>query len=132
MYCGVVRTAKAFGARIALEGGGGVAGWLYVAQLSHERMAFVDRVMREGDDVKVMVAGRNGRKLTLSTKALERTAGEEGTVRWADEASALAGCWLDCWSRHRYVAAHQSVPLLRKNAPAAAHYAVQICVLAVV
>ncbi len=54
------------------------------SQLSHKRWVFVDRVLREGEHVKVMIAECNadGGTLSLSTKALERTAGEEVRLSW--------------------------------------------------
>jgi hypothetical protein len=47
---GVVQSVKPYGAFIDL---GGVTGLLHVSQISHERITNVDKIMKEGDKLKV-------------------------------------------------------------------------------
>ena len=54
MVQGVVQSVKPYGAFIDL---GGVTGLLHVSQISHERITSVDKILAEGDKLKVGGAG---------------------------------------------------------------------------
>lgn len=72
---GTVQSVKPFGAFIDL---GGVTGLLHVSQISHERITAVDKILSEGDVLKVMVLSYDSMRgrVTLSTKKLEPTPGD--------------------------------------------------------
>jgi small subunit ribosomal protein S1 len=72
---GVVQSVKPFGAFIDV---GGITGLLHVSQLTNERVTAVEKVLSEGDRLKVMVLSIdvNRGRLTLSTKKLEPTPGD--------------------------------------------------------
>ncbi|KAF5830247.1 plastid ribosomal protein S1 [Dunaliella salina] len=72
---GVVSSVKPYGAFVDL---GGVTGLLHVSQISHERITGVDKILQEGDKLKVMVLSqdRDRGRVTLSTKKLEPTPGD--------------------------------------------------------
>lgn len=52
MVQGVVQSVKPYGAFVDL---GGVTGLLHVSQISHERITNVDKILQEGDKLKVRV-----------------------------------------------------------------------------
>mmetsp|Transcript_30144 Transcript_30144/g.66828 ORF Transcript_30144/g.66828 Transcript_30144/m.66828 type:complete len:438 (-) Transcript_30144:933-2246(-) len=72
---GVVQSVKPYGAFVDL---GGVTGLLHVSQISHERITSVDKILREGDKLKVMILSqdKDRNRVTLSTKKLEPTPGD--------------------------------------------------------
>ena len=51
---GVVQSVKPYGAFVDL---GGVTGLLHVSQISHERITSVDKILQEGDKLKVRPHG---------------------------------------------------------------------------
>ncbi len=74
MVSGVVQSVKPYGAFIDL---GGVTGLLHVSQISHDRVMVMDKILQEGDKIKVMILSqdRERGRVTLSTKKLEPTPG---------------------------------------------------------
>ncbi|PNH05145.1 30S ribosomal protein S1 A [Tetrabaena socialis] len=83
VVAGVVQSVKPYGAFIDL---GGVTGLLHVSQISHERVLVLDKIVQEGDKIKVMILSqdRERGRVTLSTKKLEPTPGEScATTFWA-------------------------------------------------
>jgi small subunit ribosomal protein S1 len=48
---GVVQIVKPYGAFVDI--GGGLSGLLHISQLSHQRVSNVERVLKEGDRLKV-------------------------------------------------------------------------------
>lgn len=74
MVAGVVQSVKPYGAFIDL---GGVTGLLHVSQISHDRVLVLDKILQEGDKIKVMILSqdRERGRVTLSTKKLEPTPG---------------------------------------------------------
>lgn len=72
---GVVQSVKPYGAFIDL---GGVTGLLHVSQVSHDRILVLDKILQEGDKIKVLVLSqdRERGRVTLSTKKLEPTPGD--------------------------------------------------------
>lgn len=72
---GVVQSVKPYGAFVDL---GGVTGLLHVSQISHERVQSVEKILSEGDKLKVMILSqdRDRGRVTLSTKKLEPTPGD--------------------------------------------------------
>lgn len=82
---GVVQSIKPYGAFVDL---GGVTGLLHVSQISHERITNVDKVLAEGDKLKVGTGTRH--MCSLPSRALaaaaaaSRSAGSAGsTGHWA-------------------------------------------------
>ncbi|EFJ43709.1 plastid/chloroplast ribosomal protein S1 [Volvox carteri f. nagariensis] len=75
VVAGVVQSVKPYGAFIDL---GGVTGLLHVSQLSHDRVLVLDKILAEGDKIKVMILSqdRDRGRVTLSTKKLEPTPGD--------------------------------------------------------
>lgn len=73
---GVVQSLRPYGA--FLELGNGTVGLLHVSQISHERIISVDKILREGDRLKVMVLSMDTQRgrVTLSTKKLEPNPGD--------------------------------------------------------
>lgn len=73
---GVVQYLRPYGAFLDL--GNGAVGLLHVSQISHERVVSVDKILREGDKLKVMVLSMDPQRgrVTLSTKKLEPTPGD--------------------------------------------------------
>ncbi len=73
---GVVQSMRPYGAFLDL--GNGTIGLLHVSQISHERIISVDKILREGDRLKVMVLSMDTQRgrVTLSTKKLEPTPGD--------------------------------------------------------
>ncbi|KXZ42870.1 hypothetical protein GPECTOR_113g282 [Gonium pectorale] len=93
VVAGVVQSVKPYGAFIDL---GGVTGLLHVSQLSHDRVLVLDKVLAEGDKIKVMILSqdRDRGRVTLSTKKLEPTPGDmlrdpQLVYEKADEMAAL-------------------------------------------
>lgn len=72
---GTVQSLKPYGAFIDI---GGVTGLLHVSQVSHERILHLDKIMAEGDKLKVMILSHDNERgrVTLSTKKLEPTPGD--------------------------------------------------------
>lgn len=72
---GVVQSVKPYGAFIDL---GGTTGLLHVSQISHDRIMNVDKILSEGDKLKVMIlsADKERGRMTLTTKKLEKTPGD--------------------------------------------------------
>ncbi|KAG2454148.1 hypothetical protein HYH02_001184 [Chlamydomonas schloesseri] len=75
VVAGVVQSVKPYGAFIDL---GGVTGLLHVSQISHDRVLVLDKILQEGDKIKVMILSqdRERGRVTLSTKKLEPTPGD--------------------------------------------------------
>ncbi|GAX80819.1 hypothetical protein CEUSTIGMA_g8254.t1 [Chlamydomonas eustigma] len=73
---GTVQSLRPYGAFVDL--GNGTIGLLHVSQISHDRIISVDKILREGDRLKVMVLSmdRQRGRVTLSTKKLEPTPGD--------------------------------------------------------
>ncbi|KAG1679620.1 hypothetical protein FOA52_006137 [Chlamydomonas sp. UWO 241] len=73
---GTVQSMRPYGAFLDL--GNGTVGLLHVSQISHERIISVDKILREGDRLKVMVLSMDQQRgrVTLSTKKLEPTPGD--------------------------------------------------------
>ena len=67
---------QVYGAFIDL--GSGVNGLLHVSQISHDHVAAIDKVLNQGDKVKVLVLthDRERGRISLSTKKLEPTPGD--------------------------------------------------------
>lgn len=74
---GIVQSVKPYGAFVDL---GGCTGLLHVSQISHERVLVMDKILQEGDKIKVMILSqdRERGRVTLSTKKLEPTPGGMG------------------------------------------------------
>lgn len=72
---GVVQSVKPYGAFIDL---GGITGLLHLSQISHDRITSVDKILKEGDTLKVMILSqdKDRGRVTLSTKKLEVNAGD--------------------------------------------------------
>ncbi|GFH17756.1 ribosomal protein S1 homologue [Haematococcus lacustris] len=72
---GVVQSIKPYGAFVDL---GGISGLLHISQITQGRILSVDRILKEGDKLKVMVLShdRDRGRVTLSTKKLEPTPGD--------------------------------------------------------
>ncbi|KAG2486232.1 hypothetical protein HYH03_015057 [Edaphochlamys debaryana] len=75
VVAGVVQSVKPYGAFVDL---GGVTGLLHVSQISHDRVLVLDKILQEGDKIKVMILSqdRDRGRVTLSTKKLEPTPGD--------------------------------------------------------
>eukprot|EP00887_Chlorella_sp_A99_P001165 scaffold14.g1165.t1 len=73
---GSVISVKPYGAFVDI--GGGVSGLLHISQISHDRIANVDKVLSEGDRIKVMVLSqeRDKGRVSLCTKKLEPMPGD--------------------------------------------------------
>jgi len=73
---GTVQSLRPYGAFLDL--GNGTVGLLHVSQISHDRIISVDKILREGDRLKVMVLSMDQQRgrVTLSTKKLEPTPGD--------------------------------------------------------
>jgi small subunit ribosomal protein S1 len=73
---GTVISVKPYGAFIDL--GGGMAGLLHISQISHDRIVNVEKVLAEGDRLKVMVLSQDKERgrVALCTKKLEPTPGD--------------------------------------------------------
>lgn len=73
---GSVISVKPYGAFIDL--GNGVSGLLHISQISHDRILNVEKVLSEGDKIKVMVLSqdRERGRVALCTKKLEPTPGD--------------------------------------------------------
>jgi len=73
---GTVQSMRPYGAFLDL--GNGTVGLLHVSQISHDRIVSVDKILREGDRLKVMVLSMDQQRgrVTLSTKKLEPTPGD--------------------------------------------------------
>jgi small subunit ribosomal protein S1 len=76
MVEGVVQSLRPYGAFLDL--GNGTVGLLHVSQISHERILSVDKILREGDRLKVLVLSIDAQRgrVTLSTKKLEPNPGD--------------------------------------------------------
>lgn len=72
---GTVETLKEYGAFIRLENG--LSGLVHVSQISDKRVTSPDKVLKEGENVKVKVIAIKDGKLSLSMKALLEKAAEE-------------------------------------------------------
>ena len=72
---GVVQSVKPYGAFVDL---GGVTGLLHISQITHERIMSIDKIINEGDKIKVLILSqdRERGRVTLSTKKLEPTPGD--------------------------------------------------------
>jgi small subunit ribosomal protein S1 len=93
LILGTVESLKPYGAFINI--GNGVSGLLHVSQISHERVVSVEKILREGDKVKVMVLSqdRERGRVTLTTKKLEPKPGDmlkdpQGVFDRAEEMAA--------------------------------------------
>ncbi|PNH11552.1 30S ribosomal protein S1, chloroplastic [Tetrabaena socialis] len=75
VVAGVVQSVKPCGAVIDL---GGVTGLLRRRQISHERVFVFEKIVQEGNTIKVMILSQNRKRgrVTLSTKKLEPTPGD--------------------------------------------------------
>lgn len=73
---GSVMSVKPYGAFIDL--GSGVSGLLHISQISHDRILNVEKVLAEGDKIKVMVLSqdRDRGRVALCTKKLEPSPGD--------------------------------------------------------
>jgi small subunit ribosomal protein S1 len=73
---GTVISVKPYGAFVDL--GLGVSGLLHISQISHDRILNVEKVLAEGDKIKVMVLSqdRERGRVALCTKKLEPTPGD--------------------------------------------------------
>jgi len=73
---GTVSSVKPYGAFIDL--GNGTSGLLHISQISHDRILNVDKILSEGDKIKVMVLSQDREKgrVALCTKKLEPTPGD--------------------------------------------------------
>ena len=69
-------SVKPYGAFIDI--GNGVSGLLHISQISHDRIANVEKVLSEGDRIKVMILSQDREKgrVALCTKKLEPTPGD--------------------------------------------------------
>ncbi len=69
-------SVKPYGAFVDI--GSGVSGLLHISQISHDRIASVDKVLSDGDRIKVMVLSQDKERgrLALCTKKLEPQPGE--------------------------------------------------------
>ncbi len=76
VIAGTVMSVKPYGAFIDL--GGGASGLLHISQISHDRILNVDKVLAEGDKIKVMILSqdRERGRVALCTKKLEPTPGD--------------------------------------------------------
>lgn len=72
---GVVQSIKPYGAFVDL---GGMTGLLHLSQISAERVTSVDKVLREGEKIKVMILSMDTARgrVTLSTRRLEPSPGD--------------------------------------------------------
>jgi small subunit ribosomal protein S1 len=72
---GTVMSVKPYGAFVDI---GGASGLLHISQISHDRITNVDKVLAEGDRLKVMVLSqdRERGRVALCTKKLEPTPGD--------------------------------------------------------
>ncbi|KAL4441481.1 hypothetical protein ABPG77_001985 [Micractinium sp. CCAP 211/92] len=72
---GTVMSVKPYGAFVDI---GGASGLLHISQISHDRITNVDKVLAEGDRIKVMVLSqdRERGRVALCTKKLEPTPGD--------------------------------------------------------
>lgn len=72
---GTVQSVRPYGAFVDL---GGVTGLLHVSQISHDRVTTVEKILAEGDKLKVMILSqdRERGRVTLSTKKLEPNPGD--------------------------------------------------------
>ncbi|KAI3426993.1 hypothetical protein D9Q98_006937 [Chlorella vulgaris] len=72
---GSVMSVKPYGAFIEF---GGTSGLLHISQISHDRITNVEKVLAEGDRIKVMVLSqdRERGRIALCTKKLEPTPGD--------------------------------------------------------
>ena len=73
---GTVETLKDYGAFIRLENG--LSGLVHVSQISDRRVTSPDKVLKEGETVKVKVIAIKDGKLSLSMKALLEKTSDEG------------------------------------------------------
>lgn len=73
---GTVMSVKPYGAFIDL--GSGASGLLHISQISHDRILNVEKVLAEGDKIKVMVLSQDKERgrIALCTKKLEPTPGD--------------------------------------------------------
>ena len=72
---GTVETLKDYGAFVRLSNG--LSGLVHVSQISDKRVVSPDKVLKEGQEVKVKVTAVKDGKLSLSMKALLESAQEE-------------------------------------------------------
>ena len=72
---GTVETLKDYGAFVRLSNG--LSGLVHVSQISDKRVVSPDKVLKEGQEVKVKVTAIKDGKLSLSMKALLESAQEE-------------------------------------------------------
>ena len=72
---GTVETLQNYGAFVKLENG--LSGLVHVSQISDKRVVSPDKVLKEGQEVKVKVTAIKDGKLSLSMKALLESAQEE-------------------------------------------------------
>ncbi|PSC75243.1 30S ribosomal chloroplastic [Micractinium conductrix] len=72
---GTVMSVKPYGAFVEI---GGASGLLHISQISHDRITNVEKVLSEGDRIKVMVLSqdRERGRVALCTKKLEPTPGD--------------------------------------------------------
>lgn len=72
---GTVMSVKPYGAFVDI---GGASGLLHISQISHDRITNVEKVLSEGDRIKVMVLSqdRERGRVALCTKKLEPTPGD--------------------------------------------------------
>lgn len=73
---GTVVSVKPYGAFVDL--GNGASGLLHISQISHDRILNVEKVVAEGDKIKVMVLSQDKERgrVALCTKKLEPTPGD--------------------------------------------------------
>lgn len=73
---GIVTSVKPYGAFVEI--GGGVSGLLHISQISHDRILNVDKVLADGDKIKVMILSQDKERgrVALCTKKLEPTPGD--------------------------------------------------------
>ena len=72
---GVVETIKDYGAFVNI--GDGLSGLLHVSQITNERIKHPKAVLKEGQEVEVMITKVENGKLSLSMKALKEAAQQE-------------------------------------------------------
>lgn len=73
---GSIMSVKPYGAFVDL--GGGASGLLHISQISHDRILNVEKVLAEGDKIKVMILSQDKERgrVALCTKKLEPTPGD--------------------------------------------------------
>lgn len=88
---GVVQSMRPYGAFLDL--GNGTVGLLHVSQISHERIISVDKILREGDRLKVRRQGRAAAAEGACRGGLSRGEGGGGAEDQAvrEEGTGTAG-----------------------------------------